>query len=186
MTQVRTILGKVGFSPRGEWNGETAYERLDVVSFIGSSFVSLSDDNKAQLTNATKWMPVAKKGDKGDAFTYDDFTPEQLAKLKGEKGDAFIYDDFTPEQIEGLKQPATDAAQVARDAAAEALNVPKIQDGYFWIYDVNQKKYIKTNSPATGKSPKTIDGIWWEYNDEIGDYVSTNISASSDYELTKT
>lgn len=186
MTQVRTILGKVGFSPRGEWNGETAYERLDVVSFIGSSFVSLSDDNKAQLTDATKWMPVAKKGDKGDAFTYDDFTPEQLAKLKGEKGDAFIYDDFTPEQIEGLKQPATDAAQVARDAAAEALNVPKIQDGYFWIYDVNQKKYIKTNSPATGKSPKTIDGIWWEYNDEIGDYVSTNISASSDYELTKT
>lgn len=185
MTQVRTILGKVGFSPRGEWNGETAYERLDVVSFIGSSFVSLSDDNKAQLTDATKWMPVAKKGDKGDAFTYDDFTPEQLAKLKGEKGDAFIYDDFTPEQIEGLKQPATDAARVARDAAAEALNVPKIQDGYFWIYDVNQKKYIKTNSPATGKSPKAIDGIWWEYNDEIGDYVSTNISASSDYELTK-
>ena len=185
MTQVRTILGKVGFSPRGEWNGETAYERLDVVSFMGSSFVSLSDDNKAQLTDATRWMPVAKKGDKGDAFTYDDFTPEQLAKLKGEKGDAFIYDDFTPEQIEGLKQPATDAAQVARDAAAEALNVPKIQDGYFWIYDVDQKKYIKTNSPATGKSPKAIDGIWWEYNDEIGDYVSTNISASSDYELTK-
>lgn len=185
MTQVRTILGKVGFSPRGEWNGETAYERLDVVSFIGSSFVSLSDDNKAQLADATRWMPVAKKGDKGDAFTYDDFTPEQLAKLKGEKGDAFIYDDFTPEQIEGLKQPATDAAQVARDAAAEALNVPKIQDGYFWIYDVDQKKYIKTNSPATGKSPKAIDGIWWEYNDEIGDYVNTNISASSDYELTK-
>lgn len=28
------------------------------------------------------------KGDKGDAFTYDDFTSEQLAGLKGEKGDA--------------------------------------------------------------------------------------------------
>lgn len=27
------------------------------------------------------------KGDKGDAFTYEDFTPEQLAALKGEKGD---------------------------------------------------------------------------------------------------
>ena len=27
------------------------------------------------------------KGDKGDAFTYSDFTPEQLAALKGEKGD---------------------------------------------------------------------------------------------------
>ena len=27
------------------------------------------------------------KGDKGDPFTYEDFTPEQLAGLKGEKGD---------------------------------------------------------------------------------------------------
>lgn len=27
-----------------------------------------------------------EKGDKGDAFTYDDFTPEQLAALKGEPG----------------------------------------------------------------------------------------------------
>ena len=27
------------------------------------------------------------KGDKGDAFTYADFTPQQLASLKGEKGD---------------------------------------------------------------------------------------------------
>ena len=27
------------------------------------------------------------KGDKGDPFTYDDFTPEQLAALKGDKGD---------------------------------------------------------------------------------------------------
>lgn len=29
----------------------------------------------------------AFKGDKGDPFTYSDFTPEQLAALKGEKGD---------------------------------------------------------------------------------------------------
>jgi hypothetical protein len=34
------------------------------------------------------------KGDKGDPFTYADFTPEQLASLKGEKGD----DGKTPEK----------------------------------------------------------------------------------------
>lgn len=179
-----TILGKVSITPRGTWT-QKPYERLDLVEFSGSSFISLSDENNAPLTDATKWMPIAKKGDKGDAFTYEDFTPEQLAKLKGDKGDPFEYSDFTTEQIEGLKLPATEAAKEAKDAAAEALNIPKIQDGFFWIYDVAQKKYIKTNSSATGKSPKAIDGIWWEYNDEIGDYVSTNISASSDYELTK-
>ena len=31
--------------------------------------------------------PAGPKGDKGDAFTYADFTAEQLAALKGEKGD---------------------------------------------------------------------------------------------------
>ena len=31
--------------------------------------------------------PQGEKGDKGDAFTYSDFTAEQLAALKGEKGD---------------------------------------------------------------------------------------------------
>lgn len=31
--------------------------------------------------------PIGEKGDKGDAFTYADFTADQLAALKGEKGD---------------------------------------------------------------------------------------------------
>lgn len=54
------------------------------------------------------------KGDKGDAFKYEDFTPEQLNALrgpqgepgqKGDKGDAFTYADFTQEQLEALRGP---------------------------------------------------------------------------------
>ena len=70
----------------------------------------------------TEWIEIGRvvgdtgpKGDTGDAFTYDDFTPEQLAALKGDTGDtgpagpkgdtgdAFTYDDFTPEQLAELK-----------------------------------------------------------------------------------
>lgn len=74
--------------------------------------------------------PQGIQGEKGDAFTYNDFTEEQLAGLKGakgekgdkgdkgdtgpqglqgiqgskgEKGDAFTYNDFTKEQLAGLK-----------------------------------------------------------------------------------
>lgn len=43
------------------------------------------------------------KGDKGEPFTYEDFTSEQLETLKGEQGEPFTYEDFTPEQLEGLK-----------------------------------------------------------------------------------
>ena len=44
-----------------------------------------------------------KKGDKGDPFTFSDFTPLQLASLKGEKGDKFKFEDFTPAEILKLK-----------------------------------------------------------------------------------
>ena len=50
----------------------------------------------------------ALKGDKGDPFTYEDFTTEQLAALIGPKGDPFTYSDFTPEQLEALKGPKGD------------------------------------------------------------------------------
>ena len=37
------------------------------------------------------------------------------ASIKGDKGDAFRYEDFTPEQVSALRAPATDAAaEVAR------------------------------------------------------------------------
>ena len=43
------------------------------------------------------------KGDKGDAFTYADFTPEQLAALKGEKGDKGDTGAQGPKGIQGEK-----------------------------------------------------------------------------------
>ena len=75
-------------------------------------------------------------GPKGDPFTYDDFTPEQLEGLKGPKGDTgpqgpigpqgevgprgpqgpkgdpFTYNDFTPEQLNKLKGPKGDTGPV--------------------------------------------------------------------------
>lgn len=62
---------------------------------------------------------------RGLPFTYDDFTPEQLAALKGDKGDPFTWADFTAAQIELLQQPATDAAKVAAAAAKQAADATK-------------------------------------------------------------
>jgi len=41
----------------------------------------------AYLTNDTSYSFDVMNGEQGDAFTYDDFTPEQLAALTGPKGD---------------------------------------------------------------------------------------------------
>lgn len=43
------------------------------------------------------------KGDKGDPFKYEDFTPEQLEELTGPKGDPFTFEDLTEDQKAELK-----------------------------------------------------------------------------------
>ena len=47
--------------------------------------------------------PQGAKGDKGDAFTYNDFTQEQLAALKGPKGDTGAKGDTGERGPQGLQ-----------------------------------------------------------------------------------
>jgi hypothetical protein len=47
------------------------------------------------------------KGEKGDKFTFQDLTPEDIAELKGEKGDPFTFADFTTAQLDDLREGIT-------------------------------------------------------------------------------
>lgn len=83
--------------------GETGEANLQTPTVIGGYYIPDVDED-GNLTwqgsyDGMKEVPSANikgkdglsikgdKGDKGDAFTYEDFTEEQLAALKGEKGD---------------------------------------------------------------------------------------------------
>lgn len=48
-------------------------------------------------------IPKGEKGDKGDPFTYNDFTPEQLANLTGPKGDKGDKGDKGEQGLKGDK-----------------------------------------------------------------------------------
>lgn len=55
-----------GFNPRGKWNENTTYSRLDVVLLNGSSFVSQEDDNTEKPGRGSKkWMMLAARGASG-------------------------------------------------------------------------------------------------------------------------
>lgn len=70
----------------------------------GKSAYDIALDNGFKGTEK-EWLESlkGKPGTKGEPFTYNDFTQEQLDSLKGEKGDPFTYIDFTQEQLEKLK-----------------------------------------------------------------------------------
>ena len=72
---------------------------------------------------------VGEQGLKGEPFTYDDFTPEQLAALTGPEGPAgaaFTYDMFTEEQLEALKGPQgpQGPAGPQGEAGSDGVGVP--------------------------------------------------------------
>ena len=75
------------------------------------------------LTEAQKLSLKGEKGDQGEPFTYDDFTPEQLASLKGEKGDkgadgTMVFEDLTEEQRASLKGDKGDKGDTGETGAA--------------------------------------------------------------------
>lgn len=77
---------------------------------------------------------------------------------KGDKGDAFTYDDFTEEQIAGLQKPATDAAAVALSAAETANDKATLAESA--ATKANEKAELantaatKANTAATNANDK--------------------------------
>ena len=150
------------------------------------------------------------QGPKGDAFTYSDFTEEQLEGLKGPqgergpkgdpgakgeqgpkgdpgtkgeqgpKGDAFTYSDFTEEQLEGLKGPQGERGPKGEDGTGVTilgsynsleelesaqptgnLGDSYLVDGYLYVWDEinsNWKNVGKIQGPQGEQGPKGDPG----------------------------
>ena len=84
-----TNLGAVSMSAGGVYNPETVYKKYKVVSANGGSYMYINPTPAAgvPVTDTTHWQQIAEKG---DAFEYADFTPEQLAGLKGDTGNGIV------------------------------------------------------------------------------------------------
>lgn len=95
---------------KGDYSDAEQYEKLDFVMYNGCSYVAKQSTIGNIPTNEDYWQLLSGKGDtgpqgiqgeKGDAFTYSDFTEEQLASLKGEKGDKGDKGDTGPQGPQG-------------------------------------------------------------------------------------
>lgn len=89
---LRGLKGDKGDTGSAGADGSDGSDGADGVG-ITSITQNLDGTLSINLTDGTSYETEPLKGDKGDtgekgdAFTYDDFTPEQLASLKGDKGD---------------------------------------------------------------------------------------------------
>lgn len=58
-------LGRVLLIPKGEWSSTTAYTKLDLVSYQGSSYVCTVANTNQVPTNTSYWQLSAQKGRDG-------------------------------------------------------------------------------------------------------------------------
>lgn len=75
------ILGKVVITPKGEFNEATTYQKLDVVTYQGSSFICLQKTVSNLPTNTEYWQLIAEKGEQGEQGE------QGIQGVQGEKGD---------------------------------------------------------------------------------------------------
>lgn len=107
-----TNLGPVALKPKGAYNGNVEYKWLDIVEYQGGSYVSLkTQTGTAPVKNTTteSWQCIAKPGELGPMGEKGEPGPKGDT---GPKGDAFTYADFTTEQINGLKGPKGDSGPI--------------------------------------------------------------------------
>lgn len=107
---------------------------------------------------------------KGKAFTYEDFTSEQLEALrggKGDKGDPFKFEDLTPEQLKKLKGDQWDKGDQGRQwDKGDPWESPEFRK-------TNDYLQIKLPSERTWKNLIPLADITWPAGSGSGDMLKS-------------
>lgn len=106
--------------------------------------------NRSNSGNNLECSISIGKGDKGDPFTFNDFTEEQLELLRGEKGESFKYEDFTEEQLEALKGAKGDAFTFD-DFTSEQLELLRGEKGEAFTYEDFTEDQLNSLKGERGK-----------------------------------
>ena len=77
MTKQKLRLGTVAFSPKGKWNAETEYKRLNVVHFLASSYYAKKDNvGQTPTLDSEYWGLLVEGGDMVNNPDEEDITTE--------------------------------------------------------------------------------------------------------------
>lgn len=129
------VLGVVGMKTRGEYNPETTYEKLNVVTYNGSSYCAKTDTQGNLPTNTLYWDLIAEKGEKGDAPTkgVDYWTASDKAEVETD-----LASDVTSEVTDQLSD-LTSATPLAASSIAGMTDTTRIYvntaDGHWYWHN---------------------------------------------------
>ena len=88
---IREKIGKVSYVHKGIYNSSTTYNRLDVVNYNGSSYVSRTDNNTSSPADTSAWTLLAYSPVKGTDY----WTTQELADFVQKTDPDTIPNKFT-------------------------------------------------------------------------------------------
>ena len=169
-------IGGAGMTAAQKEQLATAYnhamsDAVTTADEVNSAVATYVEANKDTLKGA--------KGDKGDPFTYKDFTQEQLASLKGEKGDKGETGATGANGKDGAK--GADGAKGDKGDKGEAGADGK--DGLTTAVSVNGSTYNHVNGTITLPNYPTVPTKTSQLTNDskfaTESYVTTKISEAS-------
>lgn len=142
-----TLLGRVGMLPKGPWSETATYEKLDVVSSDGNSFVALKPSTGIQPTNTEYWM----------ALTENQPFIENANAAKEAAQQAAASAQNAVNQANQAIQAAGTAATNANNAATNANNAAAGVSGQ--ITTLEQQISGKADAFQVGTGMSLADGL---------------------------
>ena len=132
-----------------------------------------------------------EKGDKGDAFTYNDFTEEQLASLKGEKGDRgdvnieYLHNNFS----NAIKNTVSAEALTVNDVSSVEHNL-EIKLSSETITDFSEVTVSRYGKNLINIEPMLLASNWRVDNSlnssGYWNYPINGLAPNTDYTLSMT
>ena len=134
------------------WNGDTWENVGNIKGEKGDTGATGKTGDKGD-TGAKGDIGV--RGDTGDAFTFDDFTPEQLASLKGATGDTGVKGDTGPKGDTGATGQGSDEEAGWKLPVDEILTTTNLPAGV-------SKGYRVAICTSSVMAIKEYNGTSWE------------------------
>lgn len=133
-TYVETDLGNIALNPRGEYSDEASYEYLDTVSYMGGSYMCLTELTKtisgiapAQGKNTEHWQMLTLPG--GLTSDYIAMHDDVVNKAKQVEASRAAV-ELSQQEIEAAQADVTQMRQDTQDASEEAIASRDSAAGY--------------------------------------------------------
>ena len=141
MAQIKTALGKIFYTPRGEYDNATTYAALDVVTFEGSSYLFLKPSTGVPPTgDNVVTMLLARRGGQGSTPEPPKFSATAEPLPAGQNPQASVSGVYPNLQIT-LKIPAGKRGQQGKPLIV-------LPNGHYGYWDEVQGKYVDSGVDA--------------------------------------